>query len=448
MLQILDGAPSTYPLHFIMASRNKRQRYSEDNGMQLTDLPNALISDVAVFLPQASCISFLYALSSHDTSNQISDSHQPSAISMAIAARQNCWENIEFKGIQDLCGQNGILSDNDIRWVLSCVGVQNIKSIKLSHCYGITGSGLDQIRHSAVLKSIDLSLVGDHESGFDLSVEQQSTLSEITILSILNNILENEDSSLEHVQLPQKWRKDKSVMLNTFLERMEYILTRRRIKCSKEGCGGTCNGHRNFPVIHWREDDPITWSTDRYGAIGITCYMCLKNYCHGCQNRRVLKYCDDCEKFYCQDCIKVEHCRGQGCRASCCSVCDFVKKCVCGMTQAFCSDCRPSSWVNCLYCDEGWCSKSCAKKYMNICDGCGKRANCNGNGKNNCVEGNSSLDCVTKCEECGSIYCSNCRALRCSDKKENCPACMKSVKNVKACRANHFEAFTQRTQGY
>ena len=189
--------------------------------------------------------------------------------------------------------------------------------------------------------------------------------------------------------------------------------------------------------------------------------MCLKNFCHGGQNCRVLKYCDDCEKFYCQDCTKVEHCRGQGCRASSCSSCDYVKKCVCGRTQAFCSDCRPSSWANCLYCDEGWCSKSCAKKYMNICDGCGKRANCNGNGKNNCVDGNSSVDCVTKCEECGTIYCPNCRALRveqlikaakrkCSDKnnKKICPACMKSVKNVKACRANHFEAFTQRTQGY
>ena len=168
------------------------------------------------------------------------------------------------------------------------------------------------------MKSIDLSLVGDHESGFDLSDEQQSTLSEVIILSILNNMLENEESSLEHVQFPQKWRKDKSAMLNNFLESFEYVLSRRRIPCS--GCLGTCNGHRNFPVIHWREDDPISWSTDRYGAIGITCYMCLKNYCHGCQNRRVLKYCDNCEKFYCQDCTKVEHCRGQGCRASSCGV--------------------------------------------------------------------------------------------------------------------------------
>ena len=71
------------------SGRNKRQRRSEDNDMQLTDLPNALISVVAAFLPQASCVSLLYALSSQDTAN--SDSHQPSAISMAIAARQK-WE--------------------------------------------------------------------------------------------------------------------------------------------------------------------------------------------------------------------------------------------------------------------------------------------------------------------------------------------------------------------
>ena len=115
---------------------NKRQRHSEDNDMQLTDLPNALISDVAAYLPQASCISFLYALSSHDTTKALSDSNQPSAISMAIAARQNCWENIEFKGIQELCCHNGTLSDNDVRWVLCCVGVQNIKSIKFTNCYG------------------------------------------------------------------------------------------------------------------------------------------------------------------------------------------------------------------------------------------------------------------------------------------------------------------------
>jgi len=56
---------------------NKRQRHSEDNdntssGMQLTDLPNSLISDVAAYLPQASCISLLYGLSSHDTTKALS----------------------------------------------------------------------------------------------------------------------------------------------------------------------------------------------------------------------------------------------------------------------------------------------------------------------------------------------------------------------------------------
>ena len=43
-------------------------------------------------------------------------------------------------------------------------GVHKIKSLKLTNCFGITGSGLEPLRGSTVLQYIDLSLVGDHEN--------------------------------------------------------------------------------------------------------------------------------------------------------------------------------------------------------------------------------------------------------------------------------------------
>ena len=58
-----------------------------------------------------------------------------------------------------------MINDKELKWIsLAIDGLHKIKSLKLTNCIGITGSGLEPLRGSTVLQYIDLSLVGDHEN--------------------------------------------------------------------------------------------------------------------------------------------------------------------------------------------------------------------------------------------------------------------------------------------
>ena len=88
---------------------------------------------------------------------------QPSTISTSIArASRESWEDIDyFKNIQDIRGRMFKMNDKELKWIsLAIDGVHKIKSLKLTNCFGITGSGLEPLplRGSAVLQYIDLSL--------------------------------------------------------------------------------------------------------------------------------------------------------------------------------------------------------------------------------------------------------------------------------------------------
>ena len=119
---------------------NKRQRHSgetsSNSSQLLTDLPNALLPNVASFLPRISCVSFAISLSRQPLDGT------PSVISIAIAtASSEKWESLDFKDIQEDVYGGRTLTDNDIRWVLLCVDAPKItKSLKFTNCIGITGS--------------------------------------------------------------------------------------------------------------------------------------------------------------------------------------------------------------------------------------------------------------------------------------------------------------------
>ena len=84
---------------------------------------------------------------------------------MGMINSAKCWEYLDFKLIQDMCGRS--LTDDDIRWVLLAIdGVNTIKSLKLTHCFNITGECLESLSGSTVLERIDLSLAEDNESPY------------------------------------------------------------------------------------------------------------------------------------------------------------------------------------------------------------------------------------------------------------------------------------------
>jgi len=290
---------------------NKRQRHSvyttSNSSLQLlTDLPGAILPTVASFLPRVSCVSFAMAM----TKQQLDgiSSHIPSAISIAIVtASSESWESIDFKDIQEGVYGGRSLTDNDIRWVLLCIDAQNkIKSFKFTNCVGITGRGLESIRESVVLERIDLSLVGDYENP---NIDPEPPISAAVVIPILTSILNTQGNSLVHVQLPKKWRVERSNILRQFLERLDRVLNQRRFQCSK-GCG-ICEGSEDFPSVNQRR-----------GVIDITCYQCMKNFCFGCFENCEIDQCKCCEKVYCNDCNKVHWC--EVCSKASCKACDVV----------------------------------------------------------------------------------------------------------------------------
>ena len=165
----------------------------EKSSTKLNDLPDAILTGVSAYLPRTSCVSFAYALRAQ---HHWISTHEPSETSIAILAHHN-WDSIDFNEIQQVCGRP--LTDDDIRWVLQSIDApKKIKSLKLTHCIGITGTGLRPLRGSSVLERIDLSLVSTHESP---TIDPEPVISASLVVPILESILRNPDNSLVHVQL-------------------------------------------------------------------------------------------------------------------------------------------------------------------------------------------------------------------------------------------------------
>ncbi len=111
------------------------------------------------------------------------------------------WATIDFEEIEVSLAAK--LSDDDIRGVLICIdGVYRLHSIRLCGCVSITGSGLDPLMGSTMLRTIDLSLVTRTESP---EIEPEPALSEASVIPILKSIVDAPGSSLKHALLPEKF---------------------------------------------------------------------------------------------------------------------------------------------------------------------------------------------------------------------------------------------------
>ena len=306
---------------------NKRQRHGgnipppmQQQRMHLTDFPDALLVRSAEYLSNTSCVSFAMALTSPRLMHQ-----QPSTISKSIArSSRESWEYIDFKDMQDICGHS--LNDNEVKWILLAIdGVHKIKSLKMTNCIGIVGDGLEPLRSSMILQYIDLSLVGDHESP---NIDPEPPIDASVVVPILDSILGAEGNSFLHVQLPKKWREEKSNILTQFLQRFDRSMNDRRLRCSNPRCEDKiCEGTDYYPIVQW-QDRVERGFVDIYGINSLTCYQCMKVFCRECENGQsyFLCFCDGCEKYYCESCNKVAICDGRVCSTQSCGVCNTIKK--------------------------------------------------------------------------------------------------------------------------
>jgi hypothetical protein len=301
-------------------SSNKRIR-SDTNIMhlKLSDLPEGLLPKVASYLPNTSCVSFAISLFDAPTSQE------PSIMSKTIAtASEEGWDIVDFKDIQGIFGRN--LTDEDIRWILLATdGVDKIKSLKFTNCIGITGSGLQPLMGSTVLERIDLCLVGDHENP---TLNPEPPISAELVVPILNSIIGREDNVLVHVQLPKKWRVERSDILTQFLQRFDRQLNNRRYPCSKPECDGSCEDlfedDTDYQLVCWQEHRHKGY--EQYGTVAMSCYLCKKNFCGGCDwDGDGARFAMCCDKFYCDECNAVYSCQGDCTtvhQATTCNVCD------------------------------------------------------------------------------------------------------------------------------
>lgn len=379
----------------------------------LRDLPDALLANVAAFLPPPSPARVLFAIAvSTAPSSSAGSPWQPTTTSWAIVSSsaapdqsEGLWQALDFGGIEKSLAAK--LTDADVGAVLTCVDARNnLKSLKLAGCVNITGAGLSSLWGSTVLELIDLSLVGLHERPL---IEPAPAISQAAVMPVLESILRSPGNSLGHLSLPLKWRSNRSPMLRRFLEAYEQILRNRRLKCSR--CDRPCR--RTNPAAFVRLDRGGT----SYGVQvqEFSCMACAKYFCYnedcfglGLGDEHSNSCCRICERDYCPDCGP----RGCTiCKAACKGCSDKCGSC----DNAVCEDCCGK----CDRCNERRCSE-CGG--TNKCRG----PNCNKTHCVGCFDG-KEFD-VNSCEKCGASYCPDCRYVACSKNWENtCWTCAEMV---------------------
>lgn len=274
------------------------------------------------------------------------------------------------------------LNDDHLQCILMNIDAKhNLKVLKLTHCTGISGTGLEPIRDSQVLQLIDVSLMKLHETP---KTDPQTLLSEAMVLPVLDSILhQGEQSALVHVQFHKNWKERSSPWFRDFMSRYEKFLN----TASRQLCA-LC--HTSSPK-------------------GSNCYLCLDYVCNECMysathadqatGQVTGSHCTTCEKSFCCRCVEFQQCQADNCMG-CCR--DHCIECTTG--------CTTCNLVYCMPCND----------LGRTCDGCGNRF-C-GSFQTNCL-GEHCLGCnksfCDNCVEfdfcsCGEAMCDSCISDKCN----------------------------------
>ena len=300
---------------------SKKKKAKDETAMNcgiLDKLPDGLIEIVASYLSssteerglwmslqerkklQFSCLSFAQAMT-HPHQNIMS--FRPSKTTLTIMKQAYLWEMLDFKNIAEYLERE--VTDNDVRWLLQCIdAVNHVKTLKLTHCYGVTGVGLQPLVGSTVLETIDLSLVGNHESP---TINTKHIISASEVMPMLDRMISTEGSSLLLVHLPEKWGR--CPLLNGFYKRFDRVLKKRNIKC-EGNCQDTVVDHETL--------------VDDNGTNTCTCSGCRRSFCTECKEIWEMNWCDSCERMYCDSCSNMMHC--EPCGKTSCADCGDVKQ--------------------------------------------------------------------------------------------------------------------------
>ena len=301
-------------------TRNSKRRrvVSSAQSLHITDLPDGIFADVAKYLAKPSIACFAVAMTpsvSFQQSNNAQTQMNPSSICSSILTLKegDSWEVLDF-GDESLAAK---LSDDDVHSILAHIdAINKLKTLKLTGCVNITGSGLAPLGGSVVLKEIDLSLVGQHDSQV---IVPEPKISEEVVLPILNSIVSSEGTLLEFIRLPKVWRERRSPRMEQLVESFNRLETTRNHKCTL--CNELCRERGNGL------GDGIYDDYDKYyGLQNFSCIICRKFFCYECQDDEwdpSIKFCEMCEGEYCSGCNPMRYC--DHCDNEKCSKCRTIE---------------------------------------------------------------------------------------------------------------------------
>ncbi|KAL7451057.1 hypothetical protein ACHAWC_002903, partial [Mediolabrus comicus] len=294
-------------------SKRRRTTVAADNNsclqdIYLSDLTIGILDHTASFLAPPSRALFAVALTN--------DNHKPNENSSSITASDD-WDILDFGEIEKELAAR--LSDYDISDVLQHIdAVYTVKRLKLTNCIKISGICLEPLRGSKVVEQIDLSLVGDGESP---RLDPEPPISYYAVMPILDSIVAAEGCSIKHLQFPYKWRRNRSIDS----EFHAFILRYNEMRGTR-GDTGICF-HCNEDLTQNEDKWILPDDDDVYGTHCHTCFQCTNHYCY-CNTclmndddeEDILRYCSNCQRDYCAECVKVEDCRI--CKDGVCEYCD------------------------------------------------------------------------------------------------------------------------------
>jgi hypothetical protein len=321
---------------------NKRQRLTSYHRiMNIRSLPDDTLAAVSKFLPKPSRALFVVAMTSPSltrkkpwklpklaTTNQAILSLNSSTIGRGIEDEQGddgeYWTTLDFVDIDETLANK--LTDDDIAGALICIdAVNRLKSLKLTGCVNIKGTGLKPLKGSKVLEQIDMSFLKRNDKADEkYRSKPLPRLSVQCVEAVLNSIIDANGSSLKHVVFPKKFVDPPNSSLSYLIRKYADFLARKGGTCSKCNKGVWGNKSRRFDHP-WIEQERISpW----YGTQNFTCYDCINHYCKHCVRR-----CDRCEKESCMDCTgDIDVCRS--CSDILCKLCGVFTDCdECGASR-------------------------------------------------------------------------------------------------------------------
>ena len=364
-----------------MATNNSIKRRKTEQGVAacLVDLPIGIFEHTAGFLAPISRALFAVALTNDENNNSPGENYS------SIAGSD--WDTLDFGEIEKVLAVR--LSDDDIRDILQHIdAVNNVKRLKLTNCTNITGVGLEPLRGSTMIEQIDLSLVGDGENPRLLDPNPPISLQ--AVLPILDSIIRAEGCVLKYLQFPFTWRRNRSTdsEFHAFILRYHQMwVTRDTVTCLY------CDEDLLESGQHWILPHDGRW----YGTQNHVFYQCTNHYCSDCSEEdgnRNFAYCDQCQRDYCKNCVKVDDC--ERCGELTCEHCSNFTECdKCnGKFCAGCAECYPPTV--CVYCG------------VSYCDDC-----------------NDGVDGVRFCDQCPKSCCNSCRLRMCQERISDCDDCIK-----------------------